>query len=66
VPRRIGRTKGGLNLKLLAVCDGMGCPLIMLFREGQMSDYKRADLMILRAKALLPDRANDADCLHHA
>jgi transposase len=39
-PRRIGRTKGGLNSKLHAVCDGQGRPLIMLLSEGQMSDYK--------------------------
>lgn len=42
VPRRIGRTKGGLNSKLHAVCDGHGRPLILLLSEGQMSDYKGA------------------------
>ncbi len=42
VPRRIGRTKGGLNSKLHAVCDGQGRPVIMLLSEGQMSDYKGA------------------------
>jgi hypothetical protein len=31
---------------LHAVCDGQGCPVIMLFSEGQMSDYKGAALMI--------------------
>ena len=46
VPRRIGRTKGGLNSKLHAVCDGQGRPLIMLLSEGQMSDYKGAALML--------------------
>jgi hypothetical protein len=46
VPRRIGRTKGGLNSKLHPVCDGLGRPLIMLLREGQMSGYKGAALMI--------------------
>ena len=30
VPRRIGRTKGGLNSKLYAVCEGQGRPLLML------------------------------------
>ena len=40
VPRRIGRTKGGLNSKLHAVCDGRGRPLVMLLSEGQMSDYR--------------------------
>src|SRR5271170_4808430 len=39
VPRRIGRTKGGLNSKLHVVCDGQGRPLIMLLSDGQMSDY---------------------------
>ncbi|MCF8709696.1 IS5 family transposase [Rhizorhapis sp. SPR117] len=63
-PRRIGRTKGGLNSKLHAVCDGKGRPLIMLLSEGQMSDYKGAALMIdalPRAKVLLGDRGYDAD-----
>ena len=39
-PRRIGRTKGGLNSKLHAVCDGLGRPVVMLLSEGQMSDHK--------------------------
>jgi transposase len=46
VPLRVGRTKGGLNSKLHAVCDGQGRPLIMLLSEGQMSDYKGAALML--------------------
>ena len=29
-PRRIGRTKGGLNSKLHVVCDGQGKPVAML------------------------------------
>jgi transposase len=64
VPRRIGRTKGGLNSKLHAVCDGKGRPLIMLLSEGQMSDYKGAALMVdalPKAEALLGDRGYDAD-----
>ena len=59
VPRRIGRTKGGLNSKLHAVCDGYGRPLIT-----HMSDYKGAALMIdafPKAKTLLGDRGHDAD-----
>ncbi|WP_425992824.1 IS5 family transposase [Brevundimonas sp. TWP2-3-2] len=63
-PRRIGRTKGGLNSKLHAVCDGQGRPLVLLRSEGQMSDYKGAALMIdalPKAKALLGDRGYDAD-----
>ena len=46
VPRRIGRTKGGLNSKLHAVCDGRGRPLIMLLSEGQTSDFKGAASML--------------------
>jgi transposase len=64
VPRRIGRTKGGLNSKLHAVCDGNGRPLVMLLSEGQMSDYKGAALMLPampKAKQLLADKGYDAD-----
>jgi len=64
VPRRIGRTKGGLNSKLHAVCDGHGRPLVMLLSEGQMSDYKGAALMLPampKAKQLLADKGYDAD-----
>lgn len=63
LPRRIGRTKGGLDSKLHAVWDGQGRPLIMLLSEGQMSDYKGAALMIdalPKAKALLGDRGYGA------
>jgi hypothetical protein len=44
-PRCIGRTKGGLNSKLHAVCDGTGRPIILLLTEGQMSDHKGASLI---------------------
>ena len=57
VPRRIGRTKGGLNSKLHAVCD------------GQMSNYKGAALMIdalPSAQAMLGDRGYDADWFRNA
>ena len=69
VPRRIGRTKGGLNSKLHVVCDGQGRPLIMLLSDGQMSDYKGAALMLKalpRAKELLGDKGYDADWFRHA
>ena len=65
VPRRIGRTKGGLNSKLHAVCDEQGRPLVMLLSEGRMSDYKGAALRIdalPKADAMLGDRGYDADC----
>lgn len=46
VPRRVGRTKGDLNSKLHAVCDGQGQPVVLLLWEGQMSDHKGAALML--------------------
>jgi transposase len=65
----MGRTKGGLNSKLHAVCDDKSRPLIMFPNEGQMSDHKGAALMIdafPKAKALLTDRGYDADWFRHA
>ncbi|MCA6278293.1 MAG: IS5 family transposase, partial [Phenylobacterium sp.] len=69
VPRRIGRTEGGLNSNRHAVCDGRGRPQIMLLSEGQMSDFKCVALMIdtlPRAKTLLGDRGYDADWFRQA
>ena len=71
-PRRIGRTKGGLNSKLHAVCDGQGRPIIMLLSEGQMSDHKacpelrrRGAFLLLsslpKANELLGDKGYDSD-----
>jgi transposase len=42
VPRAIGRTKGGLNSKLHAVCDSEGRPVLQLLTEGQQSGHKEA------------------------
>jgi transposase len=69
VPRRIGWTKGGLNSKLHAGCDGHGRPLILLLSEGQMIDYKGAALMVdafPKAKSLLADKGYDADWFRDA
>jgi transposase len=38
-PRCLGRTKGGLNSKLHAVCDGKGRPVVLLLAEGPISDH---------------------------
>ena len=67
VPRRIGRTKGGLNSKLHAVCDGQGTAH-MLLSEGQMSDYNGAALISCAAarKPLLADKGYDADWFRQA
>ncbi|MEO5706518.1 MAG: IS5 family transposase [Alteraurantiacibacter sp.] len=64
LPRRIGRTKGGLNSKLHAVCDGEGRPIMLLLTEGQMSDHKGAFLLLdalPNAKELLGDKGYDSD-----
>jgi transposase len=68
-PRRIGRTKGGLNSKLHAVCDGAGRPVIFLLTEGQMSDYKGAALiypMLPDAETLIADKGYDSDSFRKA
>ena len=62
-PRRIGRTKGGLNSKLHTVCDGIGRPVIFLLTEGQMSDHKGAALiypMLPDAETLIADKGYDS------
>jgi len=64
LPHRIGQTKGGLNSKRHAVCDGQGRPVVMLLSEGQMSDYTGTKLMLdvlPSAKCFLVDRGYDAD-----
>ncbi|MEG9883274.1 MAG: IS5 family transposase [Hyphomicrobiales bacterium] len=38
----IGRTKGGRNTKLHAVCDGKGRPLVLLLRPGNVHDCRPA------------------------
>jgi len=42
VPRAIGHTKGGLNSKPHAVCDGEIRPVLLLLTEGQQSGHKGA------------------------
>lgn len=69
VPRCLGRTKGGLNSKLHAVCDGAGKPLVLLLSAGQMSDHKGARLILDAlppAKALLADRGYDSNWFRDA
>ncbi|WP_404400331.1 IS5 family transposase [Pelagibacterium halotolerans] len=68
-PRRIGRTKGGLNSKLHAVCDAEGRPLILLLSEGQMSDHKGARLLLdvlPSADSLLGDKGYDSNWFRQA
>ncbi len=69
IPRRIGRTKGGLNSKLHVVCDQNGRPLQMLLSEGQLSNHVGARLMfdaMPRANALIADKGYDSDDFRQA
>lgn len=70
LPRRIGRTKGGLNSKLHAVCDAKGRPIILLLTEGQTSDYRGAATMLPAlpnaTRTLIGDKGYDGDRLRDA
>src|SRR5690625_275660 len=69
VPRRIGRTRGGLNSKLHAVCDGEGKPLILLLTEGQVSDCRGAATVLPAlpdATVLIADKGYDSDWFREA
>ena len=64
VPRLIGRTKGGLNSKLHAICDDAGRPVRLLLSEGQQSDHTGAATLLPDlppAKEMLGDKGYDSD-----
>ncbi|WP_371859140.1 transposase [Kozakia baliensis] len=54
-PRHIGRTKGGLNSKLHAMCDDQGRPVRLHLTAGQISDFRGADVLL----ADLPDETEE-------
>jgi transposase len=63
-PRRIGRTKGGLNSKLHALCDDKGRPIVLCLSEGQLSDHVGAKLIyptMPNVKVLIGDKGYDSD-----
>ena len=63
-PRRIGRTKGGLNSKLHAVTDAEGRPIMLMLSEGQMSDHTGIKLLyphLPAAETLIADKGYDSD-----
>ena len=67
--RLIGRTKGGMNTKLHAICDSIGRPLNLFVTAGQVSDYigPRALLSSLPdVDWLFCDRGYDADWFREA
>jgi len=62
--RLIGRTRGGMNTKLHAICDSRGHPFSLFVTAGQVSDYIGARALLsswLDAEWLLGDRGYDAD-----
>jgi len=64
IPRRIGRTKGGLNSRLHALCDDKRRPLVLCLTEGQLSDHVGAKLIYAAlpiAKMLIVDKGYDSD-----
>jgi transposase len=67
--RCIGRTEGGLNSKLHAVCDGQSKPVVSLLTEGQTRDHKGVRLLFDKlppADALIGDRGYDSNDLREA
>ncbi len=67
--RLIGRTKGGTNTKLHAICDSKGRPLNLFVTAGQVSDYIGARALLSSLPDvdwLLGDRGYDADWFREA
>lgn len=65
----IGRTKGGMNTKLHAICDSRGRPLNLFITAGQVSDYVGARALCSSLPTvgwLLGDRGYDADWFREA
>ena len=65
----IGRTKGGRNTKLHAVCDTKGRPLVLLLTPGNVHDCKVAQRCIEAvpsAAELVADKGYDSDPLRNA
>lgn len=60
----IGRSKGGLNTKLHALCDALGNPVAFHLMPGHLHDVHGADALrhkvVGRFGALLADRAYEA------
>lgn len=60
--RLIGRTKGGMNTKLNAICDSQGRPIDLFVTAGQLSDSIGARALLSglpKVKWLLGDRGYD-------
>nr|WP_141652470.1 IS5 family transposase [Rhizobium grahamii] len=64
--RGIGRTKGGRNTKLHAVCDEKGRPCVLLLTPGNVNDCKVAELCIAAmppSAELVADKGYDSQAL---
>ena len=62
----IGRTKGGRNTKLHAICDTKGRPCLMLLTPGNVHDFKVAKLCIEAmppSAELVADKGCDSQAL---
>ena len=67
--REGGRTRGGMNATLPAICDSEGRPLDLFLAAGQVSDYIGARAMLgnlPKVDWLLGDRGYDADWFREA
>ncbi|XDA98103.1 IS5 family transposase [Sulfitobacter sp. LCG007] len=67
--RLTGRTKGGMNTKLHAICDSQGRPLNLFLTAGQVSDYIGARALLSSVPDvdwLLGDRGYHADWFREA
>ncbi|WP_408742403.1 IS5 family transposase [Acetobacter persici] len=69
-PRHIGRTKGGLNLKLHAMCDDQGRPVRLHLTAGQVSDFKGADVLLAdlsnETEDVIGDRRYDSNTIRQS
>lgn len=60
----IGRTKGGRNTKLHAVCDEKGRPCVLLLTPGNVNDGRVAKLCIeAMPPELVADKGYDSQAL---
>ncbi|MEW9613409.1 transposase [Shinella sp. S4-D37] len=62
----IGRTKGGRNTKLHAVCDAKGRPVVLLLTPGNVHDCKVAQRCIEAtppSSELVADKGYDSQAL---
>ena len=62
----MGRSRGGLTTKILALVDANGLPVVLKLTEGQAHDGRSAADMLAslgKGQILMADRAYDSDAL---